>query len=340
MRPVFEVLAPGIFTTVQDRGRYGYRAYGIPVAGAMDQYAFRVANLLVGNSQDAAALEITLPGLQLKVLAQTVVAITGANLGGVLNGKELPCWQAVSVKAGDEIRFTKLHSGCRSYLAVAGGIDVPLVLGSRSTYVRGRLGGLNGRRIQAGDCLFAPEPTQKNWARVDRQVPLAYIPSYERSITLRVLMGPQADYFASAGQETFLTGEYVVSQDTDRMGARLIGTKIEHADKADIVSDGVPHGAIQVPGNGQPIIMLADSQTVGGYPKIATVVSADWYKLGQVIPGDKISFTTISYQAAIELLQAQEQQLTDLSYYLDKAQVRIFQVNLQGKGYTVMVEEL
>ncbi|MDI3538703.1 MAG: hypothetical protein PWP58_1592 [Bacillota bacterium] len=342
MAAVFEVLTPGLLTTVQDRGRHGYQAFGMPVAGAVDEYALRVANLLVGNDENAAALEITLLGPTLRVLEPAVIAITGADLGAMLNGETLPLWQAVAVKAGDEISFTGVRSGCRAYLAVAGGIDAPVVMGSRSTYLRGNIGGLDGRALKTGDKLPVGEPPAAARLRVGRRVPSEFIPTYADNITLRVVLGPQDDHFTPAGRETFLTGEYVVTNEADRMGYRLDGPKIEHSGGADIISDGIPLGAVQVPGHGLPIVMLADRQTTGGYPKIATVVSADLYRIGQAKPGDKVRFVAVSREEAIRLLREQEENLRRLAELLSRpaGRLRQFRITVHGETFEALVEEL
>lgn len=342
MGEVFEVLAPGLLTTVQDRGRHGYQAFGMPVAGAVDEYALRVANILVGNNENAAALEITLLGPQLKVLAPAVIAITGGDLGASLNGKEMPLWQALAVGPGDEIAFSGVRSGCRAYLAVAGGLDVPTVMGSRSTYLRGKIGGLEGRALKSGDRLSAGQANPQARARVGRRVPPELIPEYGANITLRVVLGPQDDHFTDAGRATFLGSEYSVTNEADRMGYRLEGPKIEHAGGADIISDGIPLGAVQVPGHGLPIVMLADRQTTGGYTKIATVVSADIYRIGQAKPGDKVRFTAVNRREAVELLREQEAGLKRLALLLGAAPgpVRTFRITVRGRTFDATVEEL
>lgn len=340
MTDVLEVITPGLLTTVQDRGRHGYQAFGMPVAGAMDEYALRIANILVGNPAGAAALEITLLGPQLKVLSPTKLALTGADLGAEINGQEFPRWQTVAVKSGDEITFTAAKSGCRAYLAVAGGINVPEVMGSRSTYLRGKIGGLDGRALQAGDYLPAGSPTKN--VPTGTELPPALQPAYPNQITLRVILGPQDDHFTTAGRDIFLNSEYTVTTEADRMGYRLEGPKIEHAAGADIISDGIPLGAVQVPGHGLPIIMLADRQTTGGYPKIATVCSVDIMCMGQAKPGDKIRFETISRHESIQLLKEQEAALTKWAQSLPKASGRIwhFRIGIGGQTFTAQVQEL
>lgn len=342
MAEVFEVLEPGLLTTVQDRGRHGFQAFGMPVAGVMDEYASRVANLLVANDQYAAVLEITLLGPRLKILASTVLAVTGADLGAELNGRRLPLWQAVAARKGDELVFTGVRSGCRAYLAVAGGIAVPEVMGSRSTYLRGKIGGLNGRALKTGDRIPSGEPATAAWARVGSRVPPEFIPSYSSEIALRVISGPQDDHFTDAGLETFFHSEYTVTNEADRMGYRLEGPKIEHKGGADIISDGIPLGAIQVPGHGQPIIMLADRQTTGGYTKIATVISADLHRIGQAKPGDKVRFSAVSRSEALQILREQEDKIHRLQDFLlrEEGPVRSLRLTIRGQTYDVTVKEI
>ena len=258
---VLQVAQPGMLTTVQDLGRWGYQGIGVPVAGAMDAYALRVGNLLVGNPEGEAALEATFMGLTLKVLADTVIAVTGADLGATLNGAPLPMWRSVSVSKGDGIAFQQPKRGVRAYLCVSGGIDVPVVMGSKSTYARAKIGGYHGRALQQGDVLQAGTPKEK--PSIGRRLPQSLIPNYGGDVTLRVVLGPQDDYFTQERIQTFLSSEYTVTPQMDRMGIRLEGTAIEHSRKADIVSDGIALGSVQVPGDRQPIVMMADHQATG-----------------------------------------------------------------------------
>ncbi len=308
-RGTFEVIQPGFLPTVQDMGRYGYQQYGVPVSGAMDNYALRAANLLVGNDEGAACLETMLMGLRLRVLAGAEIAIAGANLSPTLNKSPLPMWQAVAVSRGDIVSFHKPQSGCYSYLAVNGGVDVPMVMGSRSTYVRSRLGGLEGRPLRAGDRLKGGGARQ---VASKRRLPAQYIPEYHANNGLRVMLGPQDDYFTEEGIHTFLNSEFVVSTEANRVGYRLQGPRIEHRAEADIISDGIPLGAVQVPGNGSPIILMADRQTIGGYAKIAVIITADFPKLAQAKPGDKVRFRAISGDEALRSLKEYEQKLQDI----------------------------
>ena len=312
---VFEVIQPGLLTTVQDMGRYGYQQYGVPVSGAIDNYALRAANLLVGNHEGEACLEITLLGLKLRVLANTVVAITGADLNPILNNGSLPMWEAVIAGSGDTISFSRPRRGCRSYLAVAGGIDVPKVMGSSSTYVKSRLGGFEGRPLRAGDRLKSGKARP---AILRRRLPPQYLPEYRNANELRVILGPQDDRFTEEGIHTFLSSEYTISTESDRVGYRLQGPRIEHKAGADIISDGIPLGAVQVPGDGLPIILLVDRQTTGGYTKIATVITADIPKLAQSGPGDTVRFRQITEEAAHRVLREYEQTIGDLQHWIQQ----------------------
>ncbi len=303
---VIRVLEGGISTTVQDLGRYGYQRYGVPVSGAMDPFALRVANLLVGNPEGDAGLEFTLAGARLEFLADTVAAITGADLDPRLDGRPLPMWRAVAAPAGGVLSFDEARDGVRAYLAVAGGIAVPVVLGSRSTYTRARLGGVEGRRLEGGDRL--PWSSQEPADRVECRVfSHEGITGYGHSHPLRVVLGPQQHAFTREGIETFLSSTYTVTPMSDRIGCRLDGPTVGHVGAADIISDGVPWGAVQVTGDGKPIVLLADRGTTGGYTKIATVISADLPALAQATPGDMVSFHSVDVEEAHRALKEQEE---------------------------------
>ncbi|MFC1912192.1 biotin-dependent carboxyltransferase family protein [Chloroflexota bacterium] len=302
----FEVIQPGPMTTVQDLGRDGYQQYGVSPSGAIDNYSFRVGNILAGNEETAASLEITLFGCQLRVLRDTVVAITGADLATNINGNPAPMFATISISSGDIISFTRPGSGCRAYLAVAGGIDVPIVMGSASTNIKSSMGGLGGRALRRGDLIRTKE---RSPTKIKARVSPEYIPVYDNAVELRVIPGPQDDCFTEEGIHTFFHADYTVSTQADRMGYRLVGPRIQHRAKADIISDGIPSGAVQVPGNGLPIILLADRQTTGGYTKIAIVISADITKLAQAKPGDSIKFRRVSEEEAIKALSEYEEKI-------------------------------
>ena len=304
---VFEVAQPGMLTTVQDLGRLGYQRLGVPMAGAMDPFALRVGNMLLGNSEAEAALEATFMGPAINVLADAVIAVTGGDLGASLNGKRMPTWQTVAVSKGDAITFQGPQKGIRAYVCVAGGIEVPVVMGSRSTYLRSKMGGYQGRPLREGDVLEAGQP--RGSVPMGKRLSNDLVPSYGGDVTLRVVLGPQDDEFSDQGIQTFLSSEYEVTPQMDRMGIRLQGPEIEHREKADIISDGIVFGSVQIPGNGQPIVMMADRQTTGGYTKIATIVFIDVPKMAQAQPGDKIRFKEVSVEEAQALYRELEERL-------------------------------
>ena len=306
---VTEVLDGGMFTTVQDLGRYGYQRYGVPVAGAMDSFALRAANLLVGNHEGDAGLEMTLAGPHLRFLEETVLAITGADLAPTLDGNPVPTWQPVAVQKGAELQFHGINDGVRAYLAIAGGVDVPPMLGSRSTYTRANIGGLEGRSLAHGDRIAASTGME----RVEgMRFPRGAVPRYGHTHRLRVTPGQQYDAFTEQGIETFLSSSYTVTPRSDRIGYRLEGSPIEHKAGADIVSDGIPLGTVQVTGDGMPIVLLADRGTTGGYTKIATVISADVMRLAQAAPGDVVTFHMATLEEAHEALMEQERLIQEI----------------------------
>ncbi len=312
--PAFEVLEPGILTTIQDGGRFGFSQFGVPPSGAIDPFSFKVANLLVDNRRNEACLETALAGLKLKALCDFVIAITGGDLAPTLNGEPLEMWRTHLLIGDDIIAFKKVRSGCRAYLAMSGGFVVPEVMGSKSTYLSGRFGGLEGRSLKKGDLLFRPDsPPPLN--RVGMRFQGERIPVFEREATLRVIPGPQDHHFTQEGLQTFCSSAYEVSPQSDRMGIRLNGPRIERrADvEESIISEGLLSGAIQVPGDGKPIIILNELVT-GGYTKIATILSADLTKVAQLKPGDRVRFKSVSIEEARRLLKEQEDLLMDFEH--------------------------
>lgn len=296
-------IQPGLFTTVQDEGRWGYQAFGMPVAGAMDRYAFQTANILAGNKPSAAVLEMTLRGGHFRFEKECYVSICGADMQAKLNDIPVKNWSCFLAVAGSELVFDYAISGCRTYMAVTGGIDTPAVLGSRATYTRAGIGGIDGRLLQAGDVIrIGRECEQPGKMRV---LPAKFVPEYREEIELRVLLGPQDDYFTEIGITTFFSSIYSISTEADRMGYRLEGDIIEHKANADIISDALCQGAIQVPGHGMPIIMMADRQTTGGYTKIGTVIGPDLFLLAQAKPGDRVTFKRCSEEEAEAALIAE-----------------------------------
>jgi len=299
------VLDGGLLTTVQDLGRFGYQRVGVPVCGAMDPFALRAANRLAGNADNAAALEITLVGPELRFAGDALVAITGADLGPMMDGEPLAMWRTLCVRRGTHVTFGANRQGLRAYLAVAGGIDVPLVLDSRSTFTRGGFGGYDGRALRAGDRLRLVD-ADTPCAPIVRRMPQAGVPRYGRGGPVRVVLGPQDDAFTEDGLATFLRDAYMLTSQSDRVGSRFAGPRIAHRTGADIVSDGTVCGAIQVTGDGLPIVLMADRGTTGGYTKIATVATVDLGRVAQLAPGESVRFAAISLQEAHALLRAQE----------------------------------
>jgi biotin-dependent carboxylase-like uncharacterized protein len=299
---MIRILDPGPLTTVQDLGRPGYLRVGIPASGPVDRVAFVLANRLVGNPDDAAGLECTLLGPRLEILRESVVAATGAEMPFIVNEREVERWRSIRVQPGDVVRLGAAARGVRGYLAVSGGLDVPKVLGSRSTYLRGRLGGHAGRALRQGDeiPLGSSRPVPR-----ERAVRREAVPSLDGDPVVHVVLGPQADRFTAAGLDTFLREPYEMLPQSDRMGARLQGPVIEHRRGHDIISDGVPLGGIQVVGDGQPIILLVDRQSTGGYTKIATVCSADVGRVGQTRPGERLRFRPTTVEEAHARARAQ-----------------------------------
>lgn len=299
----FTVLNPGVLTTVQDRGRIGYQQFGVSVSGVMDPRAMELANILVGNAHDEAVLECTMLGPQLRFDEGNIIAVTGGNLSPTLDGTPLQSYRACRVEAGQTLRFAGLRAGCRAYIAFAGGLDIPLVMGSRSTYMKAKIGGLEGRKLEKDDTIGFRAPKEDIKNLDTRAITPEFVP--RELYTLRVVMGPQDDMFTESGIQTFLSETYTLTPEFDRMGCRFEGKEIEHKDSGDIISDGIAFGAIQVPSAGKPIIMMADRQTTGGYTKIATVISADFRILAQLKAGDKVRFEKVSIGAAQEALLAQ-----------------------------------
>jgi antagonist of KipI len=298
-----EVLSPGLQTTIQDFGRFGYGHYGVPPSGALDSFSLRIANRLVGNSENSACLETTLMGLRLKALTDVCVAVTGADLQLQINRQPLKMWCSHLVNKGDILSFGGPRSGCRAYIAFGGGIITPSVLGSRSTNLFSGFGGLKGRSLQKGDCLSVDSPGAK-LPVAGRLIKSKWIPQYPNLWTLRVIWGPQDDDFTSKGKRTLMHSSYGVSSQSDRSGIRLEGEKIQRKSDASesIISEGLISGSIQVPGDGKPIIILGETVS-GGYRKIATVITADLHLLGQVKPGDKVQFAAVSLEEAYHALE-------------------------------------
>jgi antagonist of KipI len=294
-----EVIEVNGLATVQDSGRTGWRKFGVPASGPMDPFALRAANLLAGDDPHNAAIEVGLGGITFRALRDCVIAVAGFGFSLSVYIWDFPLWSSYYVRGGWTVRLEKLDFGMWAYLAVSGGVQVPPTLGSASTYLRGPFGGLDGRQLQAGDVLKAGTPSRPLNDLAARILPKEACPLYSNNPMVDVIMGPQDDYFTEESIETFLSSEYAVSVISDRMGYRLEGAPLTHRGKTELISEGMTMGAIQVPSGGGPIVMMADSPTTGGYPRIGAVASVDLPLLAQCAPGkSKIRFRRTSVAKA------------------------------------------
>ena len=300
-KPGFTVEQPGALTTIQDEGRLGYQASGVSPAGPMDHKAFHLANILAGNRMTVPGLEITLIGPTLRFSKETVIAITGADLTPRVNGADVPMYTALRVSEGDVLGFGARKNGCRAYVAFAGGIDEPKIMGSCATDLKNGLGGFKGRALKAGDMIALADAGMPE-ARMTKLPPELLKEKYdEKEIVLRVVLGPQDDRFTKKGIKSFFNYSATVTDKSDRQGIRLECKPLELVTDSNIISDGISLGAIQVANDGKPIILLADRQSVGGYAKIGNVIYEDLPKLGQALPGCRIRFVQVSPELAEEL---------------------------------------
>ncbi|WP_017473042.1 biotin-dependent carboxyltransferase family protein [Amphibacillus jilinensis] len=304
-----QVVRPGAFTTIQDFGRIKYQHSGFSEAGAMDHYALEIANRLVNNPIDEAGIEMMLTGGSYFFDEPAIIAMTGGDCQPHLNGKKIPMYQGVMVQAGDQLTTKAIKNGRFSYLALAGGFDLPIVMGSRSTSTRYLVGGFEGKPLQAGDELAFRQKIDldqphvlRKWAKIIRTDQI-------NELTLRVVMGPHIDMFSADQVKRFFGGSYQISRQADRMGYRLKGTRLETEMQANMLSEGTVFGAIQVPPEGQPIVLLADRQTTGGYPIIGVVCTADLGKLVQCPDRCIIKFKMITVKQAQTLIRKQKENI-------------------------------
>jgi biotin-dependent carboxylase-like uncharacterized protein len=319
------VRQPGLLTTVQDTGRFGEYAIGMPPSGAMDVFSYQVGNYLVGNEDGAAGLEMTYLGPELEFTEDAVIAITGAEMPPKINGEEAPTWKVIAVEAGDVLSFDYLKSGARSYLAVAGGIDVPIFMHSRSTYTLIGLGGLEGRALQEGDELEVGEGGDR-FDRVGMAVDEDHVPAYSKETELRVIIGLASYRLTEESMEEFLNTTWTVTPDADRVGYRYKGGELKFvereqpagagADPANVVDFGYPIGSIQVPGGVEPIVLMNDAVTGGGYATIGTVISADRDRLAQTKTNDKTRFRSVELDEALEAREERRQQMGQIQQAL------------------------
>ncbi|AKL94787.1 allophanate hydrolase subunit 2 [Clostridium aceticum] len=337
------IVKPGLMTTIQDQGRTGYQHFGMPVAGAMDIYSLQLANLLVGNQRFEAALEITLMGPEIFFHDTRTVAITGGEISITVNDRLVPMYQTIYLQKGDTLKLANVSVGSRSYLAISGGFHIEKVMGSYATYMRGNIGGFHGRKLMTGDEIPLNQEKHQGYIGT-RRVPVPLIPDLHTK-NIRVIMGPEDAAFTEEGKRVFQRSEYQVSNQSDRMGYRLEGPKIQHVSEADIISGGINLGAIQVPGEGVPIIMMADRQTTGGYTKIANVISIDIPLVAQKKPGDSIKFDVITVEEAQMLLRQKEKELKNLEEefrFMSKKihSVKEYLIKVKENSYHVRVEEI
>lgn len=353
-----KLLQSGPLTTIQDKGRYGYMQYGMMPAGAMDELSMYLANLLVGNQADEAVIEAAYLGPTILFETDEVIAITGGRCEITLNDLQVPMGRSISVKAGDVLKLSPVTQGLYVYLAFSRGLDVPVIMGSKSTYMRGKLGGLEGRKLRNGDIISLGETK-----RDDPKLMLDpyHLPEFKTKRIMRVVLGPQADHFTDEGVTNFLSQDYTITAEADRMGYRLEGEPIAHKTRPDIISDGIAHGTVQVPGNGLPIILLSDRGTTGGYTKIATVIAPDICSLVQMPPGSVINFDAISVEEAnaiyrevfgdlpkylvpIEDEVPQQAVLPAIEKLVEDAESQssytAYQVELDGREYIVRIKKL
>ncbi|QHL85925.1 5-oxoprolinase/urea amidolyase family protein [Nibribacter ruber] len=322
---------PGLLTTVQDTGRLGHQKEGVLVSGAMDAMALRMGNLLVGNHENSASLEMTLLGPTITFTQSHLISITGADLSPKINGEAIPLWRPVLVKAGAILTFGTPIQGTRSYLNIAGGLKVEPVLGSASTYLKAGFGGWQGKVLQAGielDCnelsthMFPFVKSLENglgkeafYATSWRPSP-DLLPAYEPNPIIRAVRGPEYDWFSLESKDTFWQTSFQLTAASDRMGYQLEGEKLELQKVLEMLSTAVTFGTVQVPSSGNPIVLMADHQTTGGYPRIAQVITADYSKLAQVVPGRQIQFQEVTLEEAQFLYLKQEQNLERLKQTL------------------------
>ena len=303
---LLEIVAPGILASVQDLGRCGFGEIGVAPSGAADSYACRMGNLLVGNLESSAVVEATLTGFQARFRRGAVFAVTGADMQPSLNGSAIPMWTAVPAAPGDRLELASARCGCRSYLAVGGGFGLPAVMGSRATNIGAGFGGCGGRALQAGDLLPGCAPEEYLHC-AGRRLPETLRAVYTARWVLRALPGPQAQEFPEESRRSFYETVYTVSDASDRTGVRLDGPVLapRAGTPASILSEGILCGAVQVPGDGKPIVLMNETVT-GGYRKVAVVVAADLPLLGQVAPGDTVRFQETTLDAALALLRGVE----------------------------------
>lgn len=333
------ILKPGMLTTIQDMGRYGYQKYGISVSGAMDSYSLQLANILVGNDRNEACIEVTMVGPTIEFISDSVFAVTGANFPLKVNGCSIPMNQSVKAQSGDILELNVAEDGVRGYIAFAGGIQVAPILGSKSTYIKAKIGGITGMALKDEVIDIG---TSEFKSKQMRRLPKEYIANNLENSIARVIMGPDESRFTNEGIQNFFGGRFILTQHCDRMGYRFSGPKIQHLKGADIISSGIAMGTIQITPDGNPILMMADRQTSGGYTRIATVISIDIPVVSQLRPGSSLEFKEVDIETAhfllcerenkIKELELKFQELDNISFLENQYVIRI-----NGKRYDVSI---
>ncbi|WP_349409773.1 biotin-dependent carboxyltransferase family protein [Pseudalkalibacillus sp. SCS-8] len=319
------IIKSGLQTTIQDAGRYGYQRFGVIVSGVMDQMAYRIGNILVGNQGNEASIEMTMKGPEIEFEEDALITITGGNLSPTIDGNLIKLWRPIYVRAGTVLKFGGCTSGCRAYLAVGGGIDVPEVMDSRSTYMRAGIGGHEGRALKDDDCLKLCKPGERSneILKLLKDPDQPYVESDWSSASewsteesdeniIRFIPGREWSLFTQESQEAFTGEEFQLTPQSDRMGFRFKGAQLQLSEKIDMISEAVAFGTVQVPSEGNPIILLADRQTAGGYPKIAQIATADFSKVVQLKPGEKVRFKKITHKEAEKLFIEQEEHVQQI----------------------------
>lgn len=322
-----KIVRPGLLTHLQDAGRFGYQKYGVIVSGVMDLLSSRLANVLVGNEENDATMEITLLGPVIEFESDTLFALCGGNLSPTIIGTPVPMWRPVLAAKGTQLRFGSCVEGCRVYMAVAGGFEVPQMMASKSTYLRGGIGGYQGRALAAGDVLIYGQMSEQGkrmqkqlsagpspFAACEWMISSEVLPVYQANPTIRAMRGKEFSWFTEDSQRRLFSQEFVVTPQSDRMGYRLQGERLEMKEPKELLSEAVAFGTVQVPSEGNPIVLLADRQTTGGYPKIAQIATVDLPLMAQIKPGDRIYFQEISHQKAQQLYLLREKQIKQLKW--------------------------
>lgn len=318
-----KVLHPGMLVTVQDLGRYGGQKYGVIVSGSMDPVSVRIANLLVGNKENEGTLEITLFGTSLEFEQDHLIAITGGHLQPMIDGEPAPMWRPLLMKKGTVLQFKSGSTGSRAYIAFAGGLVVPEIMGSKSTYLRANIGGYEGRALQKRDVLTCGKMNAISESFIEQlnsmkghfpwSVDYTLFFNFLKTQTIRILKGSEYERFDEASKHALVNELYTLTTKADRMGFQLEGATLKLSETFELLSEGVTYGTIQVPSNGQPIILMADRQTTGGYPKIGQVITADLPRLAQSLPMNQLKFEIVSMEEAEQALIEQEEILHELS---------------------------